>query len=464
MTIKKITALSAALSVLLVGNTFAGELKVDSNASVMASELVIGQDYNGTANDGLSIDLNTSYHPALNAGVNTGKALITFDGARLRSLVGDVVLYNLDTNKTVGNNPQFSGKDNQKLTFDINDTIDDYNQLRLTSDNSDGDSARENNATVVLDVLNGSSVVTTTFQLLDNVDKPLDTSNATNVITLVKEWDVSIENQFNAKIDASKSFAYFTTNTSTSGGTVDTAGVHIEHNSKVKIGTGAPTLNVVVNMDQNISTAGTLASNVSATPTIVATSTGYQTDENLTSFTSTSDYNLTYTSSTKAEIPETVFTATASILKFVNNASYNKTYLADADLGAWEIYGYKAQIPNVLDVAGKFSTNIKFTNRSTLGVGVYFTLIDQNGVVVQLDSDNDGLAALDAGKTQQYKAADLIKLASAKDSTFDGSKSISVEVSIPTTPNKVYGFASFKNVTLGQFKDLPIYNTSTMTY
>jgi hypothetical protein len=55
-------------------------------------------------------------------------------------------------------------------------------------------------------------------------------------------------------------------------------------------------------------------------------------------------------------------------------------------------------------------------------------------------------------------------LAQVTDVAFNKTASISVEVSVPATPTNIYGFASFRNLKLGQFKDLPIYNSSTLSY
>jgi len=132
--------------------------------------------------------------------------------------------------------------------------------------------------------------------------------------------------------------------------------------------------------------------------------------------------------------------------------------------GEWAIYGYNAQIPNVAGVEGRYETTMKFTNRSGLDTDIFFTLIDQDGTIVELSSADfpNEIAALPHNTTGKYNATDLLALVT--DPEFDKNRSISVEVSIPTTPSAVYGAAAFKNNMTGQFNDLPIYNTSSMTY
>ena len=474
MTIKKLKMSAVVASAILAGAaTIAsaattGTASVDSNASTLASELLIGQDYNGT-----SVDLNSTFAPALNAGVQDGKIMIEFAGGRLQSVDSNITVYNLDTNKTVGINPTLSGTDNQKLIFDVNDTINDADVLRLTEDDTNGTVARTTDAVVKLDVLQGKTAVTMNYSLLDNVDALLSTADAGIVIETKQEWEVSVAQKFDAQIDAAVGFKYFTDSVR-----VDTSDVHIKHNP-VDVGTGSVTWNVKTYMDNNVTAFGTLASaatgqagvstGATATPAVnsivlASDANGYVVDKNITTNKAASDdYNLTFTADTTNEILETVFTTSVSALSAAENPSFEQDYLSKKDLGAWTIYGYKAQIPNVASTSD-VDVTMKFTNRSTLDTNIYFTLIDPAGNTVTLDSvNNPTLAALPANATGTYKASDLVALIPAG-TTFDTTGSFSVEVSIPTTPSKVYGMASFKNLTLGQFKDLPVYNTSTLAY
>jgi len=156
--------------------------------------------------------------------------------------------------------------------------------------------------------------------------------------------------------------------------------------------------------------------------------------------------------------------AAGTLKKDILTSSFTKGDTGYA--GIWDLYGYQAQIPNVAQKPGSYDTSIKFTNRGTVGTSdIFFTLIDMDGTIVKLDSVNDGLSQIAQDATSKYKASDLAALAVAKDQNFDDANTFSVEVSIPVTPDSVYGMASFVNTSVnGQAKDLPVYNTSTMTY
>jgi hypothetical protein len=307
------------------------------------------------------------------------------------------------------------------------------------------------------------------YSLLDNIDSPLSNANAGIVLETKPEWEVSVVEKFDAQIDAAQSFKLFTTNSSV-GGTVDTTNVNFKHNN-VAVGTGAVTWNVKTYMDTNVTASGTLVSaatkggTAAVNPMVLATDSieGYVADYNITTIGSTNDdYNLTFTANGTTKIDETVFKTSISALNAVGNTSFKKDYLNKSDLGQWAIYGYKGQIPNVAST-GPVTTVLKFTNRSKLDTNIYFTLIDQDGTIATLNSvDNTSLASLPHNTTGTYKASDLLDLVTDPD--FNKTASFSVEVSVPTTPSAVYGFASFRNSDAGNFKDLPIYNSSTMTY
>ena len=436
MTINKI-GLSAFAAVMLSTTASAGILALDTNASVMASELVLGQDYNST-----SIDINATYKPSLNAGVNDGKLLITFEGGRIQSHSGLVVVNGTQAT-VVGSNPQLSGVNSQKLTFDINGSINDYDVLYVSDDanGSAGDNNRttpDENVSMLLDVLNGSSTVTTTYALLDNVDDSLDTSNASTVLNLETQWTASVVTKFDGQIDAAASFLSFTTATANP----DLASIRIASNSNVIVGLPA-VVNVTTTMENNISNFGALTEATTAfgAPTLAATTSGYGYDVNSSSQTATFDHNLSFTDAGNTnEMLETTFTTAVSLVASSANAGLpTQTLIASAatNLGEWTIYGYKAQIPNVSGLS-THDTTMKFTNRSGIDTNIYFTLIDPDGTRVTLNSvANPTLAALAQNTTGKYKASELIALVTEAD--FDASTSFSVEVSIPTTPSKVYG-------------------------
>ncbi len=467
MTIKTLSQSLVAFS-MIASAVSAGTLTVDTNASTIAEELLVGQDYNGT-----SVDINSTYTPSLNAGVNDGKLLIEFTNSRVQGPVADLHLYNYTQGIEVGTNPQLAGVNNQKLTFDINGSINDADKIAIANSDGDGNlSTHDTNATVILDFLQNNTTFGMQYTLLDNTDQVKDTSSVQTVATTTQEWEVTVSQVYNNQIDAAQQFKAFY---GTPAPATDVATIRVKQNT-VGVTSGALTLNEVIHADNNVSafadswerdTADT-ANNKAITLDSSLTS-----DVNVT-YSATTDDNVTFTPDGTNEIKVSHFKVALAATQTGNNPNFTKTYVTatDDNFGKWTIYGYTAQIPNVIS-NDTFLTNFKFTNRSSLDTNIYFTLIDRDGTKVTLNSvDNPELADLKAGSTGWYTASDLVTLAASatpvetatSTAGFDGTQAFSVEVSIPTTPDYVYGFASLKNKVLGNFKDLPVYNSSKMSY
>jgi hypothetical protein len=321
----------------------------------------------------------------------------------------------------------------------------------------------------------GSTSVDAKLIVTDNTGVNVIDTASSKVLEGADQFAMSIDTKLDAQIDASLAFKEFHGTPSNT----DTIVYTIE-NKKAAMTSGifatASSLKLDVVADQNLSAykiteATALVS--SGTAGFVPLTDISLSDYNLTADASTVDANISdqlttvLTTDKTGAMSVTNFKATG-VVKF--NTAYSKTLLSQVDAGTWSIYGYNAQIPSVI-TNDTFSTNFKFTNRSSIEAGVYFTLIDADGTTVSLNSvDNPSIASLPANNTVTYKASDLVALAANATATggsvagFDGAHSFSVEVSIPTTPNLVYGFASLKNTAVGQFKDLPVYNSSTMTF
>lgn len=152
----------------------------------------------------------------------------------------------------------------------------------------------------------------------------------------------------------------------------------------------------------------------------------------------------------KQIIPATTFTANKIIAEFNYNGGkdYNTTLAKNYSLGSWSIYGYSAVVPNVTySSAANIQTVFTFTNQSSVSANVYFIVYKNNGG----KPTTVNMGVLPAGYTKKYNFSDIL----AKGNLPQGS--YTVKVSIPTTPTKVYGYASFRNSTLGAFKYLPMY-------
>ncbi len=456
MAINKIKMSAIAAMVTIGGIATAGQLVVHDDAGVVAQELVTNNEINNT-----TIKTHAEYIPTLNAGVIDGKLVIEIPGGRFNAAnANNVYVYNADTNRTVAGNAQLAGVNKQKLILDINDTINDHDHLYLEDQTVTGGTIDENGSLVVDFPANMTSVKMI-MSLVDNNDNTKDISNYADFVDVVQEWTYTIDQKFSGMIDASTGFKWFYNSWK------DDAIIKIEKNANVVRSAGMPTIGQIVYADNNVSGAGLMRAikpnGTALVPTISVAGGQYLMEVNATLGKGLFDWR--YVPTGNDEIKKSTFQTDFKVMKYANNANIGvHEIFKKADFGKWDIYGYNAQIPGVMAVKGSFETNLKFTNRSSLDCNIYFTLIDQAGTSVKVDSVNDGIAMINANETKQYKASDLIKIAEGKNANFMGDKSISVEVVIPTNPSAVYGFASFKNLKLGQFKDLPIYNNSKNSY
>ena len=455
MTIKKI-GLSVLTAGLVTTASMAGTLTLGSSAETVSSELLSAQAVNVGITSGFTFNTSgmtasSATEPAFELAFGTGITPTTTNGdvnvtrcddnstaiAIYDRIDGTSMIFSTVATKTVERNVDYciTGVTNAIVTDELNVTM---------AQNSTG--------------------VDATVYLYDNTGvNTLDSATAT-VLTSAAQFTGAWGTKLNAQIDASTGFLLFNsapTTTDTYTFTITEDGT-VDHQAVL---TGA---SVIITPDQNISTYGISAADTNSSVGVFTTAmTTAVNDLNLTVTgltASTNTASKTYTQTTTLTVAPT---AAMGVVNFTGTGAVtftggSKSLFTSEDAGAWTIYGYTAQIPNVSGLA-THDTTMKFTNRSSLNTNIYFTLIDPDGTAVTLNSvTNTSLSSLNANVTGTYKASDLIALVT--DTDFDATSSFSVEVSIPTTPNSVYGMASFKNTTLGQFKDLPVYNSSTMSY
>ena len=370
----------------------------------------------------------------------------------------------------IANNMQISGSNTEIASFNaINSNIYAYNGKTYIVASHDGNNSGATNlvaADINISVAQNSTSNLTLLGELYSGDSQsqADVSTATAIAEVAAEYVGSVTLPLNARIDASDSFKSFYDQHITNQDLQDDVTWTLTRKTTL---TGASlndaTANVNLTFDQNLTVNDNTGTDGGEANTVGSVSSN---DENLTGIVTLTGSGTADVSSFKldlagntAAIPKTSFDLHAYVTSGTTN--FDIISKSTANAGSWTIYGYNAQIPNVSGLS-THDTTMKFTNRSTLDTNIYFTLIDPDGTVVSLDSvTNTSLAALSANETGTYKASALIALIT--DADFDATSSFSVEVSIPTTPTSVYGMASFKNTTLGQFKDLPVYN-SGMSY
>jgi len=465
MTINKI-AISALAASILATASFAGKLDNNSSVTTIGKEKLSLMDINQTG-----ILFKVKYTPTdIPAGAQKNPVVkFVFTGLKnIEAVSGtnlsDIKLY--DTNGTlVANDPFISndGGTNNAISFKaVNTDVYLYNghsyEINATS------SSTGLQGLLVKGTKTDVTVRAETYA--GDTQQKNDSTLDTTIYKVKNEYEASIAHEFDAKIDAAAGFLKFITGNLPSQ-TSDTLKISLtRRNVTADSALAHPQAALVIFQDTNLTKN---AYSVNATYNSSAISPINLEDLNssmvadlLGSSTSDAgnDLNVTYSVDGKSKIYKTDFKASLKITTSDSATSFIK--LDNVKAGEWTVYGYNAQIPNVASTAN-VDVTMKFTNRSDIDAEIYFTLIDQDGTIVRLDSEkNPSLAKLPANTTGTYKASTLVSLIT--DPTFDKTNSFSVEVIIPTTPDKVYGMASFKNLQLGQFKDLPVYNSSSMTY
>ncbi len=369
-----------------------------------------------------------------------------------------LALYDLNVtngaiSKKVANKPTVAKNDT--LVFDTNTTMV-AGQYYVLADNNT--SARSNYSDLTADNLEytipkDSKSVQATVQIVSN-NSVVDSGHGA-IARGVKQFTYSVSQPATAQIDSANSFFSFAGNVNgynSQSDTKDKISANFTNNSDVKYGYKTAKLDYVISADQNL-TGLITATDKNGNVVKFKNNDLNVSVSNATTNAFTTKFN--DISTAKGVIPVTHFTTSAWVT--VGNPA-KRIQIANAqNAGRWTIYGYSAQIPNV-SATSYTSTVLKFTNRSKLTKNIYFTLIDPNGTKVTFSSkSNPSIAVLKPYATSTYKASTLEKVAKTINPNFNDKTSFSVEVTIASNPNNVYGMASFKNKSLGQFKMLPVY-------
>ena len=444
MTIKKI-GLSTLAAAVVTTSAVAGTLSVTGGVNNVSSELLSVQAVDVNVTNGFTYVNGMTAASATEPGFE-----LAFPGSTIVAAANADITIQDENNVTVA---RFNRVEGSSIIFDTVATtvINRAATYKVTKDDNvtTGIDATELQITMPQDSASASSTLT----LYSNSgDSTLDTASNT-VITARAQYSAAITTAYDAQIDASAGFLQFTSGTAN---VTDDFGWSFTNDSDNMPATAQATLTsylLTVSADQNLTSYGATIQVGNADDNNVsdsAISYGVTTDANGTV---ADTANTTTVAPGTTAMDTTVFTA-SGVVTFDGGATKS---LVSTSAGSWTIYGYTAQIPNVSGLS-THNTTFKFTNRSSLDTEIYFTLIDPDGTTVTLNSvANPTIADLPSDTTGTYKASNLVALIT--DPNFDATTSFSVEVSIPTTPTSVYGMASFKNTTLGQFKDLPVYNS-----
>ena len=462
MTIKKIGLSAIAIATISTAAFATGSLSLNGVVGKFSNELITNT----------SVDVNNTSPLNYTCGITNASAsepgfeLKLASPAVIKSSDGNISILAVDDNSTIAVFDRYDSSAHS-IIFKKNAgaSISRGVAYKVVSD----DNTTLGTGSMEITVTKGSSAVNAQLIVTDNTGVTVIDDVSAKILEGADQFSMSIDHKFDAQIDASKAFKEFYVGASA---TDDIVNYTMANNKALfNIPATATKIQLDIVADQNLTTYKVTNSANTGGAQI---NTYALSDYNLTASAGAPDNNFsetiasTLTTDKTGAMVVTNFKATG----VVGFNGFSKTLLSAVDAGAWTIYGYNAQIPNVastsiVDVA------MKFTNRSTLDTDIYFTLIDPDGTTATLNSvDNPSLAKLPANTTGTYKASALVALlgdaviteTATSTAGFNSTGSFSVEVSIPTTPSSVYGMASFKNTNLGQFKDLPVYNSSEMAY
>lgn len=460
MTMKKLGMSAVVASMLTTAVYASGTISVEGGPITAATEFL----------DNSAVDVNLTRSFLYTNGMTLATASeagfeLKFDVTPTSD--GNLTVQDFDTNETVAD---FDRVDGNSIIFSAatNANIQRNKKYKVVSD----DNTTVGAGAISLTIPKGTTTLTATLIVSDNTGVNVLDNPSANVIDIKPQLSGSFSTKLNAQIDAANGFLVFATNSPTT--TSDTYSYIYSSIRDMDIPVTVTAVDYVVSSDTNLSTYTVTQANTSATTTGAWGNGDFTNTVNDTNITMAASAGNQDNNGSIEQLVTLNIAPTAAMkvvdFKATGKATYTagavtgvtKTLFADVDAGTWTIFGYNAQIPNVAGLT-THDTTMKFTNRSSLDTNIYFTLIDPDGTVATLNSvDNPTVAALPSNTTGTYKASKLLALVT--DTAFNKTGSVSVEVSIPTTPSAVYGMASFKNITLGQFKDLPVYNSSTLGY
>lgn len=500
MTIKKI-GLSMAVMTALASSALAGTLVYsDGSSSAKIAAELYQLDNNVTVNLGTASKY-VEYTADLNgSGTVSDAAVNLIFSSKVTKAASDkfVIADEADGNKTVAKEIDYN-EATGKITFDSDSayTIADGKKYIIAL--TDGSVNLDDNLTIgdIIEAqVSGSQSVHTAFTgnlevwSTSGTEDLRDTASM-NFFTITPQYKVTCDNKFNNLINVENSSLTFVSTkhgvlNTPDGTTGDVAEVLSDIMrftvTKTAVDFGLDGNGSVLNItaDNNTTFPAALASSSADFATVsssMAVGASYDgtTDVNATDqHTTASDsfYGLgasthTYTVNLKANgtaaIPATKFTGNFYIRnnQVDTNTTYtpaDPTYSANTAVGEWNEFAYIAQIPSAT-TDSTVETKLKVVNRSCKDVTPIFNLV-KDGVVTPVKAPS--IVAVDS--QVQYKLSDIVAKAIDEGASISATGQYALEVTIPGNAEDFYVYAQSKNVNVGQFKDLPVYNTSTRNY
>lgn len=486
MTIKNIglSALAAiALSTSAYAADYSGELTVSGGINTISEELISAVDVNVSFKNALTYKNGMVASSATEPGFElkfTDAKLLSTSGATLVVKVADGEGYT-DENKTIAT---FDRLDGGSVIFSTvtGSTVERTKKYMVVSKN-DVNTTHTNNDTVLASDMNvtlqrGAGTAYAEMILYSNSgDSTLDDAKA-QILEKKTQFTGSFGTKLDASIDASKDFLLFDTTSATAGAsTTSTDDLSFTFANDQDITYHA----TVTKVDVNITSENdiTAVSTITSSATAADTTTGSWTDGDFTgsrigantlylyASTGNADNNGSITSENvvtidgNTTVEETTFTAVSKV--YFDGGLSKSLYGANSvDAGAWDIYGYNAQIPGASYSDGSTDTIVTVVNtqaKGTTAIDAYFTIIDADGNECKLDSTQgfDAVKQAVPGSKNKYKLSEMLTNCTTVSGT-----AYAIEVNVPTTPTDIYSNAFVQNIATanGRFKVLPVYNNA----
>lgn len=323
---------------------------------------------------------------------------------------------------------------------------------------------------IQVDMIQNAASASAKIQVVSNDGVSVLDEGTGFIAKSAQQFTMTVATQANELIDAANGFFMFTSAVATDDVAFRFEDLQftIDHPAKYA------QFSSVLTFDQKLKSAFTIATveahngnNQVATAVLNDFNVTY-TSVTATAPATTADVDSTYTTTfskinTNADAMDTTnFKLSGSVVFTGRTTPY--VIATDLDAGAWNIFGYNAQIPNIRNNTTNLTTYINITNSSSISADAIFTILPETDGInagESICSSNEG--SIPANASRKFNVADILANSNCSQAVKDG-VNMAIELTVPTSPDSVYANAYTKNTDLPDFIVLPVYNSSTMSY